>query len=214
MGKLAVIIWGSVVALLLLSASLIPPIGFDKTWWWFWGTFIFLILTGGIGVLVYFVIKRMKNKGSEKEKLEKPRISQEQASLLVDNILLDEFADHFESSEEKVTNEGGMGKAKTPVFHKFGQGYHGLSYYFLLDMTNPTIITKLEKRHDESNEKFTKRINEAISKFAEDPEVFVTEEVESESPEGTKIRRRKRVQSLPEIIHEEEKKAKEEKEEV
>ena len=137
MGKLAIIIWISVGVLLVLMASLIPPIFFSKSWWWFGGTLISLAVLALLGGGIFLIVRMWNKRHIAEEKPKDKKITDKEASDLVKNILLMEYADHFTSYEEKTTHEGTAGKPRTPVFHKFGQSYHGNYYYFMINMADP-----------------------------------------------------------------------------
>ena len=211
MGKLAIIIWISVAILLVLITSLIPPIFFSKSWWWFGGTLISLIIIALLGLAIYFIV-RMLHKEPAKEESQSKKITDEEASKIVDKILKEQYADHFISSEEKITNEG-SGQPKTPVFHKFGKGYHEPYYYFLINMVEPATKTKLKMEENESSIDFGKRVSEAISKFASEPERMIIDEIEKETEEGRIITRRVRT-DLAELEKKQEEKEAEETEEI
>lgn len=213
MGKTAIIIGIIVAVVLVILASMIPPLLFDKSWWWLFGALIFFSITGLIGLTVFLILK-FTSKGEEtEEKSTSKNVTQTEASKLIDVLLLEEFADHFVDSQDKVTHEGTAGKPRTPVFHKYGSGYHEPHYHFLLNMNEPTQITKLKQEATESKAEFKKRVAEALGKFAPEPEVFTVTERERETPEGKVVTREKK-QTTEQIEKEEEKKDEEEKEEI
>lgn len=210
-----IILWSSVAIFIILLAFLSIPIFFKKSWWWF---FIPLILSsiGGIVFLVIFLIRKagLKRKEEEVEPKDK-KIEQEDASKVINKILTYEFADYFKKSEEKITHEGIAGKPKTPVFHKWGKGYYeDIKYYFLMNLNDPKQVTKLKQETKESDKVFKKRVDEALLKFAPDPEIFEPEIKEHITPEGTIIRTTKKKQTKAEVEKEEKEAETEEKEEI
>ena len=126
-----------------------------------------------------------------------------------------EFAEYLPNGQQKVTYEGSAGKPKTPVFHKFGNAYwSGMGYYFLVNLNNPKITTKLFQEETETKEKFNERAQQAISKFALEPEILEPIIREVEMPSGEIVRTIRKRQTIAEIQEEKEKKEAEEAEEI
>lgn len=211
-----IILWVSIAVICLLVVFISLPIFFNASWWWFFIPLI-IIVVAIILTLVIFMIKRSRMKKKFEEQKPKDQIiDPEQArAYLLEVVAKRQDAEYIEKPEEKITHEGGAGRVKTPVFHLFGDGYYtNRIHYYLLNMNNPKIVTKLVQADDENKEKFLERVSLAISKFASEPEIFETEEKEIETPSGDKIKTTKKRQTVAEIKEKEKEKEVEEKEEI
>ena len=200
-----------VILLILLSLVLI----FDLSWWWLFAPLIAITIIV-IATLATFLIRKrhLDRKLKELEKPKEQAIDPEIANRIINHIALHEFAEYIPNGQEKITNEGSAGKPKTPTLHRFGETYwSGMRYYFLLNLNNTKIITKLFQEETETKEKFDERVKEAISKFAVEPETFETEEREIEPVTGRTLIRRKK-QTIAEIQKEKEEKEAEAVEEI
>lgn len=209
-----IILWISigiiVITLILLSLVLF----LDLSWWWLFAPLIAITVIVIVLLVIFLIRKRHLDRKLEEEKPKEQAIDPETANRIIEYIALKEFLEYLPNGQEKVTYEGSAGKPKTPVFHKFGDTYWGgLQYYFLLNLNNPKMITKLFQEEIEGKKEFDERVKQATLKFAVEPEIFETEEIYPEPVTGRTIIKRKK-QTIAEIQKEKEEKEAEQAEEI
>ena len=137
------------------------------------------------------------------------------ANKLADRIFLEEYADHFTDTEDLVAHEGGLGKEKTSIFKKSGKGYYsGKMFTILIDMENPKMHSKLIQADGESNDKYNERVKNSMAKFAAEPEIMETQEVEYQDQSGSTRKVTTKKQTYAEIKKEKKEKEEEEKEDI
>ena len=211
-----IILWVSISIIIILLIFLSIVLIASLSWWWFFAPLIAIIGTVIITLVIFLIRKTyLDRKLKEVEKPKEQAIEPEIASKIINYIALHEFAEYLPNGQQKVTYEGSAGKPKTPVFHTFGESYwHGMGYYFLLNLNNPKIITKLFQEETEIKAKFDERVQQAISKFALEPEIFEPIIREVEMPTGEIIRTTRKRQTIAEIQKEKAEKEAEEVEEI
>ena len=211
-----IILWISIGILVILSILISLVLIFDLSWWWFFAPLIAMAITVIVTLVIFLFRKRhLDRKLKETEKPKEHIIEPEVANSIINYIALHEFQEYLPNGQQKVTYEGSAGKPKTPVFHKFGNAYwSGMGYYFLVNLNNPKITTKLFQEETETKEKFNERAQQAISKFALEPEILEPIIREVEMPSGEIVRTIRKRQTIAEIQEEKEKKEAEEAEEI
>lgn len=203
------IITGAVLFFQLIMGVIVW--GTKSSWWWFWGAFILEVIIIRIySLIVFFKRKPSEEKTTPKEPLKK-KIIQRDAKTIVENILVEEYAQHIEKPQERISHIGKEGTSRTPFYIYWGRPYYDSDrkFYVILNMADPTQKAVLIQGNSEKDKKFNARVKDAMNELAQEPETYETKTAETSSPTGVTTKVTKKKQSKADI---EKKKQEEEKE--
>ncbi len=200
--RLAIIL-GIVFGILLIMIPLFLAI-FDKISWLAFALIIFLFITL---VGATFLGIKLRKSSKEPDKIIS-EIEPKEALEILEDKLIEEYADHFMIEGQTTVNEGGANVEKTPILWVWGKGFHGGKWINMMMSLNTKRIAIVIGGD-------ATEIKEALRALAENPKIEETLEpivridpFTGEKVTGTRIKR----QTVQQRKKEEEEKEQDERE--
>lgn len=216
MKKLTVglIISGSI--LLIQGVLALIAWGTKASWWWaFWFPLMLQLSIIILVVGIIFLKKGLGNRVTNEPKEPLPtKITQAEAKWIVEKIIKEDYANEINSPQERQSHIGRVGTKRVPIYHYWGKAYYmeddySPLYYIILDMNDTSNKAILKQENHESDKDFKVRVKVAIMEFAQEQEVYETELITKESPEGIRTTVERKRQTITELQKKKEEETKE-----